>query len=264
MSQSTSLDALAGKLRNAYREGPIPAIREAVGAENIDAAYRIQALNTRYWIDSGRRVVGRKIGLTSPAVQRQLKVDQPDFGGLFADMRVESGAMVPPGTLLQPKIEAEIAFVLARDITAAEPTMDDILGATAHVLPALEIVDSRIGGWDIGIVDTVADNGSSALFVCGKDPVDLGTLDLSACSMVLEADGRVASQGVGAACLGHPMNAVRWLARTLVQFGDPLRAGDIVLSGALGPMVSLNNIAHVSAMITGLGSVSVRFGSPRD
>jgi 2-keto-4-pentenoate hydratase len=263
MSDLTSLGAIAEKLRNAYRDGPMPPIREAVGGEDIKAAYRIQTMNTRYWIDSGRRIAGHKIGLTSPAVQKQLKIDQPDFGILFSDMRIESGAIVPSGRLLQPKIEAEIAFVLARNLTATEPTTKEILDATAHVLPALEIVDSRIKDWDIGIVDTIADNASAGLFVLGNAPVDPRSLDLSACAMVLEVDGRVASRGVGAACLGNPLNAVQWLAKTLAQFGEPLRAGDVVLSGALGPMVSLNKVTHVSASISGVGEVRVGFAPPQ-
>jgi 2-keto-4-pentenoate hydratase len=263
MSDLNSLEAIAKNLRNAYRDGPMPPIREAVGGEEIEVAYRIQTMNTRYWIDSGRHIVGRKIGLTSPAVQKQLKIDQPDFGTLFSDMQIENGAKVPPGLLLQPKIEAEIAFVLERGLTATEPTTKDILDATAHVLPALEIVDSRIKGWDIGIVDTIADNASSGLFVLGNTPVDPRSLDLSVCSMVLEVDGRVVSRGVGAACLGNPLNAVQWLAKTLAKFGEPLRAGDVVLSGALGPMVSLNEVTLVSASISGVGAVRVGFAPPQ-
>jgi 2-keto-4-pentenoate hydratase len=257
MTLTAALDGLAEKIRRAYQEGAIPPLRDEPGVDNIDAAYQVQSLNTRFWCDSGRRIVGRKIGLTSEAVQRQLKVNRPDFGVLFADMLVEPDERLPSGRLLQPRIEAEIAFVLSRDIIAERPTSADILSATAYLLPALEVVDSRIAKWDIGIVDTVADNASSGLFVLGRTPVDPRGLDLRTCGMVMEVDGRVSSQGVGAACLGHPVNAVRWLARTLVELGDPLRAGDIVLSGALGPMVPLAGVSRVEASIGGLGTVGV-------
>jgi 2-keto-4-pentenoate hydratase len=257
MTTPSRLESIAEKLRDAYRGGPIPPIRSEIGAENIEAAYRIQSLNTNYWKGSGRHIVGRKIGLTSDAVQRQLKVNQPDFGVLFADMLIENGAALLRHQMLQPRIEAEIAFVLGKDIIAAESTPIDIIAATAYILPALEIVDSRIRGWDITIADTVADNASSGFFVLGLERTDVRALDLQTCEMLLEVDGREASRGLGSACLGHPLNAVRWLANTLVQFGDPLRAGDIVLSGALGPMVSLNGIRRVETSISGVGSVSV-------
>jgi 2-keto-4-pentenoate hydratase len=142
----------------------------------------------------------------------------------------------------------------------AKPSVPELLHAVAFVLPALEIVDSRIAGWDIGILDTVADNASAGMFVLGSTPVEPRGLDLRTCGMVLEVEGRTASLGVGAACLEHPLNAAAWLAGTLAEMGDPLRAGDIVLTGALGPMVPLHPGKHVAAQIGGLGRVSFRYG----
>jgi 2-keto-4-pentenoate hydratase len=255
------LRSLAERLRGAYAGAPIPPIREELDAAGVRGAYRVQAMNTQHWMKLGRRIVGRKIGLTSKAVQQQLGVDQPDFGVLFHDRIVPDGGELTPGQLLQPKVEAEIALVLAHDVTAAHASAIDVLTATAYVLPALEIVDSRIAGWDIRILDTVADNASSGMFVLGSTPVSPLNLDLRTCGMVLEIDGRLASHGVGAACLGHPLEAAAWLARTLIEMGDPLRGGDVVLTGALGPMVPLQPGMRVEASIGGVGRVGFRYAS---
>jgi 2-keto-4-pentenoate hydratase len=255
MTDSALNAQIAERIRNAYTEGPVAPIASEIGPQNVAAAYAIQSLNTDHWVASGRRIVGRKIGLTSPAVQKQLGVDQPDFGVLFGDMLIDEDGELPRGRLIQPKVEAEIALVLGRDLPGSNISIHDVLRATEYVLPALEVVDSRIQNWRIGIADTIADNASSGMFVLASMPVSAQRLDLRACGMVLETDGRVASLGVGAACLGHPLNAVRWLARALAERGNPLCAGDIVLSGALGPMVPLDGVRHVSATIGGLGTV---------
>jgi 2-keto-4-pentenoate hydratase len=255
------LGALAERLRRAYDGSPIQPIRAELEAVGVRGAYRVQALNTRHWTNEGRRIVGRKIGLTSKAVQQQLGVDRPDFGVLFHDRIVPDGGELALGQLLQPKVEAEIALVLSRDVTSAHASAVDVLSATAYVLPALEIVDSRIAAWDIRILDTVADNASSGMFVLGSTPVSPLNLDLRTCGMVLEIDGHLASHGVGAACLGHPLEAAAWLARTLIDMGDPLRAGDIVLTGALGPMVPLQPGMRVEASIGGVGRVSFRYAN---
>jgi 2-keto-4-pentenoate hydratase len=246
---------IAERIRNAYVQGPIAPISPEIGAQNVDAAYAIQSLNTQRWKADGRRIVGRKIGLTSAAVQNQLGVNQPDFGVLFADMQVAENVSIPYDRLSQPKIEAEIAMILGRDLPDPVLTLQDVQEAVDYLLPALEIVDSRILNWKIGIADTIADNASSGLFVLGSIPRTLDSLDLSNCAMALEADGRVVSHGLGAECLGHPMNAVLWLAQTLAERGDPLKAGDIVLSGALGPMIPLEGVKNVVATIDGLGVV---------
>lgn len=210
-------------------------------------------------MDQGRRVVGRKIGLTAKAVQVQLGVDQPDYGVLFEDMEVTDGGSLSAGRALQPKAEAEVALVLARDITQGDPTPDDVAAAVDYAVSAIEIVDSRIADWKITFADTVADNGSSAFFVLGSERKGLPGLDLFTCGMAMEINGEVASLGAGAACLGHPLKACAWLARVMVENGTPLRAGDVVLTGALGPMVALKPGDHVRASIGGLGTVSFTY-----
>jgi 2-keto-4-pentenoate hydratase len=250
----------ADRLADAYAGGAVPPVRLALDGATIGDAYAIQSANTVRWIDAGRVVVGAKIGLTAKAVQQQLGVDQPDFGMLFGDMGVEDGGVVAPGRLLQPKIEAEVAFVLRRAPDIARLTTAELIASVDYVLPALEIVDSRIRGWDIGIVDTIADNASSGLFVLGTRPVAIGDLDLRLCGMVLERNGEPVSFGAGAACLGHPLHALGWLARTLASIGRPLEAGSVVLSGALGPMVQALPGDAFEARIEGVGSVRVRFG----
>ena len=247
----------AARLRDAYAGGAVSPLPQA----SIDDAYAIQAANTAHWLQQGRVRVGAKIGLTAKTVQAQLGVDQPDFGTLFADMSVDDGDTVVAGRLLQPKVEAEIAFVLARPIDVARLTTAELLGAVAYALPAIEIVDSRVADWKIGIVDTIADNASSGLFVLGTTPVPLAQLDLRLCGMVLEKNGDPVSFGAGAACLGNPLHALGWLARKMAEVGEPLGAGDVILAGALGPMVAVQPGDTVEARIDGLGSVRVRFGS---
>ena len=252
-------ETLARRLRDAYATGPVPPLRDGLDPTDAAGAYAVQAINTRHWIEQGRRRVGSKIGLTALAVQKQLGVDQPDFGVLFDDMAVADGASVRP-ELLQPKVEAEVALVLARDLDNPRATLHDVMAATAYVLPAIEIVDSRIADWAITLADTVADNASSAAFVLGCEPRLLTQLDLRTCGMVLEVDGAVASIGSGAACLGHPLLAAAWLARTMAGNGEPLRAGDVVLTGALGPMVPIEPGATIRAAVGGLGNCSFRYG----
>jgi len=222
-------------------------------------AYAVQQVNIGRQLAQGRRIVGRKIGLTSPVVQKQLGVDRPDFGTLLDDMAVVDGEPVDTQRLLQPKVEAEIALVLERDLNAERHTVADLINATAYALSAIEIVASRITRWDIRFVDTVADNASSGLFVLGTQPIPLSSVDLPRLKMHLTRDGETVSQGVGAACLGNPLNAARWLADTLVQVGTPLRAGDVVLTGALGPMVSVEAGQTYAADIEGFGSVRAIF-----
>lgn len=257
----TILTAHAVQLRKAYGATPLPPLRLSLPAATIDDAYAIQAINTEHWVAHGRIRVGVKIGLTAKVVQTQLGVDQPDFGTLFADMAVPDGDTVAVGRLLQPKVEAEVAFVLARAIDVRRLTTAELIGAVAYALPAIEIVDSRIADWNIGIIDTIADNASSGLFVLGSSPMPLADLNLRLCGMVLEKNGEPVSFGAGAACLGNPLHALGWLAAKMAAVGAPLGAGDIVLAGALGPMVAVAPGDHVEARIDGLGSVRVRFGS---
>lgn len=260
--RSTLLDteSAAALLKAAFAGGqPIAPLRDRLAATSAEAAYAVQELNTRAWLGEGRRLVGRKIGLTSLAVQAQLGVDQPDFGMLFADMAVGDGELVALSRLIQPKVEAEVALVLGRDLTHERHTYADLIAATEYVLPAIEIVDSRIASWNIKFVDTVADNASSGLFVLGGRPVRLHDVDLTACAMEMKRGEEVVSRGNGRACLGSPLNAGVWLADVMFRCGRPLQAGDIVLTGALGPMVAVSEVGRFDVVIDGLGTVSALF-----
>lgn len=249
----------ARKLRDAYSGKTIPPMRDTLDPTDVDGAYAIQSINTKYWKEQGRRVVGRKIGLTAKSVQAQLGVGQPDFGVLFDDMEIADGGVLEQSRSIQPKAEAEIAFILGKDLPSREINQDEMADCVAEVMAAIEIVDSRIADWKITFADTVADNGSSSMFVLGSERKALPGLDLWTCGMALEVNGEVQSLGAGAACLGHPLNAATWLAHTLAERGEPLRAGDILLTGALGPMVTLSPGDEVKATIGGLGSVSFSY-----
>jgi len=238
---------------------PCAPVRALLPAGDLDAAYAVQSAWIAGQQAAGARIVGRKIGLTNPVVQRQLGVDQPDFGVLLDTMECRTDVPIEIARTLQPKIEAEIAFVLARDLTSAVIGRDDVAAATGYVVAALEIVDSRIAEWDIDIVDTVADNASSGLFVLGNRHVGIAELDLPACRMSLLRAGEVVSTGSGADCLGDPLVAVAWLATTARDRGRPLRAGEIVLSGALGPMVPVTSGDSFHARISGVGEVTASF-----
>ncbi len=257
------LQQLAERLRNAYTRGAVAPMRDGLPPTDAEAAYAIQSINTLIWTTGGRRIVGRKVGLTAKAVQAQLGVDQPDYGVLFDDMAIEDGGRLLRSKVLQPKAEAELALVLAHDLTSPSTSIHDVIAATAYALPAIEIVDSRIADWKITFADTVADNGSSAFYVLGQTPRPLLGLDLKTCGMVLEVNGRIASLGAGAACLGHPLNAAAWLARTVASRGDCLKAGDVVLTGALGPMVPLTVGDVVRAEIGGLGNCGFIYSEDR-
>lgn len=255
----------ADLLAEAARTGAAcPPVRDLFPDGDLDAAYAVQQLNVRRAQAAGRRVVGRKIGLTSTAVQRQLGVDRPDFGALFADMAVPDGGEVPAGRLLRPKVEAEVALVLGRDLPHRACTVVDLLRAVDFALPALEIVDSRVRDWDISLVDTVADNASCGLYVLGATPVPLTAVDLRTVPMTMARGGVTVSEGTGADCLGSPLEAAVWLASELAERGDPLRAGDLVLTGALGPMTPAAPGDVFETRIAGLGSVRVAFAAEGD
>lgn len=253
-------EAAAERLLDAARrKQPCRPVRELLVDGGLDDGYEVQKI-VHARGSAGRRRVGRKIGLTSPAVQRQMGVDTPDFGVLFADMAYGDSQPIPFGDLLQPRVEAEVAFVLGEDLPDGAVTGPEVLRAIEFVLPAIEVVDSRIQDWDISIFDTVADNASSGLFVTGGAPRSLRDIDdLRASEMTLTVGGEVVSSGNGAACLGHPLNAVVWLANVVAARGEPLRAGEVLLSGSLGPLVTVEPDATYDAHISGLGSVRAAF-----
>lgn len=254
-----SYQELALRIRRAYTEGAISPMRDGLEPTDVAGAYTVQEINTRFWEAQGRRIIGRKAGLTAKAVQHQLGVDQPDFGVLFEDMRVPDGGTLDPSRCLQPKAEAEIAFVLAADLPSPDTTAEEVAAAVGTVHAAIEIVDSRIADWRITFADTVADNGSSAFFVLADRGLPLAGLDLEGAGMEMLFDGEVVSTGIGAAALGNPLNAAAWLAQTLAARGEPLKAGDIVLAGALGPMVALQPGNTVQARIAGIGECSFTY-----
>jgi 2-keto-4-pentenoate hydratase len=261
----------AERLILAARTGvPAAPVRDVLGSTDVVLAYEVQNVLTAARKAAGARVVGRKVGLTSPAVQRQLGVDQPDFGVLFDDMLVPSGGVVDSGPLIAPKAEAEIAFVLSAgldgfttgvslDAPISEADRAAAAAAVGYAVAALEIVDSRVADWDITITDTVADNASSARYVLGDKRVPLSEFAPVEVTMNLEKNGEPASSGNGAACLGDPVNALVWLACTAASFGAPLRAGDVILSGALGAMVTAEPGTEITAELSTLGRVSVTF-----
>lgn len=251
--RNTEFETEAARLRSAYTNGAIAPMRHILEPTDAVSAYEIQRINTHHWASSGRTIVGRKIGLTAKAVQTQLGVDQPDYGVLFSDMQIADGENLAPSKCLQPKAEAEIALILGNDICSSRVSVADIIDATDYAVSAIEIVDSRIADWKITFADTVADNGSSAFFVLGREQHKLDGLDLYTCGMALEINGALASHGAGAACLGHPLNAAAWLASTLGAMGETLKKGEILLTGALGPMVALADGDHVCARIGGMG-----------
>jgi 2-oxopent-4-enoate/cis-2-oxohex-4-enoate hydratase len=220
-------------------------------------AYRIQEHVIQRRLALGDRIVGKKIGLTSSVVQQSLGVSEPDFGQLLASMVATDS--VAASQLIQPRIEGEVAFLLARDLQGPGITNADVIQATQSVLPCFEICDSRIRNWRIKLQDTIADNASAGLFVLGDRAVDLKGLDLSTCGMVLEKNGDLICTGAGAAALGSPVNCVTWLANALGRLGTPLRAGEIILSGSLAAMVPIAAGDHFQLSIGGLGSASIRF-----
>ena len=225
----------------------------------VDDAYRIQQRLLSRRLASGERVIGKKIGVTSKAVMNMLGVYQPDFGYLTDAMVYNEGEAIPAATLIQPKAEGEIAFMLKKTLKGPGVTGADVLAATDGVMACFEIVDSRIKDWKIKIQDTVADNASCGVFVLGDRLVDPRAVDLNHCGMILEKNGEIVATGVGAAALGAPANAVAWLANTLGHLGIALEAGEIVLSGSLAIMVPVNAGDHLRVTIGGIGGCSVRF-----
>ena len=240
----------------------IEPLRNSFALASVDEAYAVQDRNTKRWIAEGRRMVGRKIGLTSKAVQAQLGVDEPDFGVLWADYAFADGETVDTRRFMQPRVEAEIAFVMKQAIEDPEASLPDLISAIGYALPAVEIVDTAIADWNIKLVDTVADNASGGGFVLGTSPRKVTDVDLRLGGAILSRNGVPVSMGLGAACLGHPFKATLWLARKMASLGRPVEAGDIVLSGALGPMVPASAGDVYAIEIQGFAPLQIAFAKP--
>jgi 2-keto-4-pentenoate hydratase len=255
-----ALEAHAAALREAELTcRPIEPLTDALPRLTITDSYAIQELNIRRRLAEGRVLRGRKIGLTSRAMQTLLGVGEPDFGALLDDMFVEEGESVATDTLIQPKAEAEVAFILGEDLAGPGATTVDVLRAIDAAVGAIEVVDSRIADWRITIADTIADNASSGRVVLGTRLVPAHRLDLRLVGMGIWRNGELADSGAGVAALGNPARCVAWLANTLGVLGDGLRAGDVVMSGALHRAFDVVHGDIVRAEFDRLGSVSVRF-----
>lgn len=254
-----TIDRLAGELYTALRERTtVRPLTEREPEISLEEAYRVSKGFLARRLADGERLVGKKIGITSHAVQEMLGVRQPDFGYL-TDAMVFSEEVPVSTTLIQPRAEGEIAFVLAHDLRGPGVTVADVLRATDCVMPCFEIVDSRIADWKITIRDTVADNASCGLLVLGHQAVSPRAVDLTTCGMVVHKNGRLLSTGAGAAALGSPLNCVAWLANTLGRFGVSLEAGEVILSGSLVPLEPVVAGDHMTLSIGGIGGASVRF-----
>ena len=238
----------------------IPPPRDTFDLATLDDAYAVQEHNTVRWLAEGRRMVGRKIGLTSKAVQAQLGVDEPDFGVLWSDYAFGDGETVDFGRFMQPRAEVEIAFVMEKAVLDPHASMTELIGAIAYALPALEIVDSAVDDWDIHLVDTVADNASGGGFALGTGPRRITGVELRLAGAVLSRNGLPVSMGLGAACLGHPLNAALWLVRKMAALGRPLAQSDTILSGALGPMVPVSAGDVYTVEIQGFAPFHLSFG----
>jgi len=260
MTSSAPASVAAERLIEAARTRvPCEPVRDLIGLTDIDLAYEVQNRLNASRIADGAVIVGRKTGATSKAVQDQLGVDQPDFGVLFDDMDVSALDEVPSGRLIQPKAEAEVAFVLAEDLVDGPLSVSHVRKAVAYAVAALEIVDSRIADWNIKITDTVADNASSGLYVLSDHKLSLDAFEPVEVTMALFDGDEQVSSGNGAACLGDPLKALSWLALTARDYGEPLCAGQVVLSGALGAMVTAQPGHTIRAEISSLGSVTATF-----
>jgi len=253
-----SIEQAAARLLAAQAGPPTEPVRDLIGPTDIDAAYEVQKLVIDAKLAAGAKVVGRKIGITSQAVMDQVGVDQPDFGFLLDEMSYRDEETIPFARLLQPRAEVEVAFVLGADLDGDSPEAE-VRAAVAHAVAAIEVVDSRVRDWDITIADTVADNASSGVFVLGSERVPLADFEPKEVTMSLLRDGEELSTGTGVACLGDPLNALAWLARAAAHYGSPLREGDVVLSGALGPLAPIGPGDVLTATIAPLGTVTARF-----
>lgn len=260
---TSPIEDCAAMLLAAYSDRlPVAPPRKVVEGLDLDGAYAIQLAQVRHWRAAGRRVRGHKVGLTSRAMQEQFGVGQPDYGHLLDTMFYPESSEIPVGAFFAPRAEPEIAFVLDAPLRGPGLHAGDVLRATAFVVPALEIIDSRVQDWDITLLDTIADNASSGGVVLGGGGASPGAVDLRSVGCTLLHNGRVAEFGTGAAVLGDPASAVAWLANTLAGRDLTLEAGSVVLSGSCTRAVPLAPGDSVSAVFDGLGTVSVALAAP--
>lgn len=259
MKVKAVIDA-AARLRQAEdSRTPCANLRDLFEAEDIHAAYAVQAANRDHWIKAGRRPVGRKVALSAKGAQAMMKTPEPAWGMLYADMLLGDGAEVAVGRVLQPRLEGEVALVLARDLEMEEPTLVDALRAVDCCLPAIEIVGCRIADLDTKLVDLVADNAGGGLFVLGSPARKLDGLDLRRLTMTMVKNGEQVAQGSGANVAGSPLNALAWLAGKLVADGLPLKAGDVVMTGTFFAMQPAAPGDQVEVIADGLGRCAVSF-----
>ncbi|WP_046302225.1 2-keto-4-pentenoate hydratase [Mycobacterium sp. UM_Kg27] len=253
-------EELAAELAQAERSRvPISPLTAAQPGIDVVDAYEIQLINIRQRIAEGARVVGHKVGLSSEAMQQMMGVDEPDYGHLLNEMQVFEDSPVKASNYLYPRIEVEVAFILAADLPGADCTEEDVLAATEAFAPAIELIDSRITDWKIKLCDTIADNASSAGFVLGKQRVKPGDIDIKNIDASLTKNGEVVAQGRSDAVLGNPVTAVAWLARKVESFGVRLKAGDIVLPGTATRAIDVHAGDDCVAEFSGLGSVRLVF-----
>lgn len=260
MIDPSIVDGAARALRAAEeRRVGVPPLIETYPDLDLETAYEIQLENIDRRVRAGARIVGHKVGLTSKAMQEMLGVDQPDYGHILDDMVHHRGDQISAGRFVAPRIEPEVAFILGDALAGPACDADAVLRATTSVAPSLELIDSRIEGWRIGLLDTIADNASSAAVVLG-DPVPLADVpDFTAIVATLRVDGAVAAEGGADAVLGHPANAVAWLVNVLHDRGVVLEPGQVVMPGSCTKAVDVEAGTSVDAEFTGLGSVSVEF-----
>ncbi|MEA2639248.1 MAG: 2-keto-4-pentenoate hydratase [Chloroflexota bacterium] len=257
---SVTIEEAANSLYEAERtQRPIPPLTETYEGLSVDEAYRIQLALIDRKLREGAQVVGHKIGLTAVAMQQLLGVDQPDFGHILNTMMVQDGSAVARSELIYPRVEGEITFLLKQDLRGPGVTVARVLAATEYVMPSLEIVDSRVADWKIKLADTISDNASSCRMVVGGRCLKPDALDLRLVGMILEKNGEIVNSAAGAAVLGNPAQAVAWLANTLAEFDVTLKAGEVILPGALTAAVTVQAGDSIRATFDHLGSVSVRF-----
>jgi 2-keto-4-pentenoate hydratase len=256
------LSTAAKALMAAYHDRtPIAPLSETHSGLSSAHAYEIQLLQVAHWTGEGRVVKGHKVGLTSAVMQRQLGVDQPDYGHLFGDMFHLESSPIDADAFISPKVEPEVAFVLKRALTGPGVTVAEAISAVDYVLPALEIIDSRIADWKITLADTIADNASSGGVVLGSTPVSLDQLDLRTAGCLLHRNGELVGTGAGGAVLGSPLNALVWLANTVGPLGITLNAGSVIMPGSLTGAVAIASGQAVTATFSGIGSVTATFTS---